>query len=420
VARDRPVRRRARLAAQSLLVAGLLTVTSCSSDPSAAPYEVRPGAAARSHTHAPGTGPHSHGRITATPLARPAAVPLRNGERSVTLRLPGGPYRPAGPNGGLDDYRCFLLDPKLGRDVYVTGSDVLPGNPAMVHHAILFAVPPGEVEAAEAHDEASPGPGWTCFGGSALPNRTGSAARALDSAPWLAGWAPGSGETVFRQRTGKRLPAGSRIVLQLHYNLREGHAPDDTAVRLRLMPGSADMRALQTMLLVAPVELPCTPEESGPLCDRSQSLLDLVRRFGPEAGRTVSGLQLLCGGSFVDPAAGRTQSCDRRAPDDMVVRAVAGHMHLLGKSIRVELDPGTAGARTLLDREVWDFDNQKATPLQRPVRVRSGDALRVTCTHDAQLRSLVPELADEAPRYVTWGEGTSDEMCLGIVLYTRN
>jgi hypothetical protein len=45
--------------------------------------------------------------------------------------------------------------------------------------------------------------------------------------------------------------------------------------------------------------------------------------------------------------------------------------------------------------------------------------LRVTCTHDAGLRKVVPDLANEQPRYVTWGEGTSDEMCLGIVLYTR-
>ena len=51
--------------------------------------------------------------------------------------------------------------------------------------------------------------------------------------------------------------------------------------------------------------------------------------------------------------------------------------------------------------------------------MRPGDTLRVTCTHDAALRSLIPELAGEQPRYVTWGEGTSDEMCLGIVLYTR-
>ena len=31
---------------------------------------------------------------------------------------------------------------------------------------------------------------------------------------------------------------------------------------------------------------------------------------------------------------------------------------------------------------------------------------------------MIPELENEQPRYVTWGEGTSDEMCLGIVMYT--
>jgi copper type II ascorbate-dependent monooxygenase-like protein len=190
-------------------------------------------------------------------------------------------------------------------------------------------------------------------------------------------------------------------------------------VRLRLAPGSAGLKALQTMLLVAPVELPCTPQEKGPLCDRAAAVFDLTSRFGDEAGRTVAGLQLLCGGSFVAPRAGPTQHCDRTVHEPMVVRAVAGHMHLLGRSISVTLDPGRAGQQTLLDRKVWDFDNQKATPLTTPVRVAPGDTLRVTCTHDASLRSLVPALQEEQPRYVTWGEGTADEMCLGIVLYTR-
>jgi hypothetical protein len=300
-------------------------------------------------------------------VGRPSAAPLRPGERAVTLRLPGGPYRPQAPSGGHDDYRCFLLDPGLREDAFVTGSDVLPGNPAVVHHAILFAVPPGQVDEAEAHDAATPGRGWTCFGGSALPKRPGSAARALNSAPWLAAWAPGSGGTVYGKGTGKRMPAGSRIVLQLHYNLREGDDPDDTAVRLRLMAGSADVRALRTMLLVAPVELPCTSEETGPLCDRSQSLLDLVRRFGPDAGRTVSGLQLLCGGSFVAPVAAATQSCDRRAPQDMVVQAVAGHMHLLGRSISVRLEPGSAGSG-----RCWTAGSGTSTTRRRhPSRGRS-------------------------------------------------
>jgi hypothetical protein len=31
---------------------------------------------------------------------------------------------------------------------------------------------------------------------------------------------------------------------------------------------------------------------------------------------------------------------------------------------------------------------------------------------------MIPELENEQPRYVAWGEVTSDEMCLGIVMYT--
>jgi hypothetical protein len=347
-----------------------------------------------------------------------AAAPLRPGEQFRTLTVPGGPYLPAAPSGGHDDYHCFLLDPHLSADRYVTGSDVLPGHLAVVHHAILFTVPPGQVAAAEAHDAQTPGRGWTCFGGTALPDRTTTAVSALDAAPWLAAWAPGGGESVFGRGTGKLLATGSRVILQVHYTLREGASPDSTAVRLRLAPVGAHLQALKTMLLVAPVELPCPAGETGPLCDRTWAITDLTERFGPAAGRTVSGLQLLCDGSFINPRAGNTQHCDRRAGQDMTVRAVAGHMHLLGRSISVTLDPGGPHERTLLDRPVWDFDNQGATPLKRPVRVRAGDTLRVTCTHDANLRSMLPELRHEQPRYVTWGEGTSDEMCLGIVMYT--
>jgi hypothetical protein len=413
--------RAAAVLGAAALLAGCAAAPS-ESGAEALPVRQSPGA---THTHAPGTAPHSHGAASADGAATPTVAPvaLRPGERRVTLQLPGGPYRPSAPGAGRDDYRCFLIDPRLTADAFVTGSDVLPGNSAVVHHAILFAVPPGQVPAAQRQDAEAAGDGWSCFGGSALQQSGDDPVRNLDRAPWLAAWAPGGGETVMRQRTGRFLPAGSQVVLQLHYNLRAAGDDastfaDDTAVALRLMPGTADLRPLRTMLLVAPVELPCTDEEAGPLCDRSASMVDLAARIGPSAGRTVAGLALLCSraGRPIEP--GSRQSCDRAAPQDMVVRAVAGHMHLLGRSISVDLDPGTSREQRLLDREVWDFDDQAATPLDRPVRVRAGDTLRVTCTHDAALRSMIPELAGEQPRYVTWGEGTSDEMCLGIVQYT--
>jgi hypothetical protein len=377
--------------------------------------------AAKPSTRPPTTASSSATHSSTAGPARPAASALRAGERFLDLAVPGT-YDPAAPNSGKDEYRCFLLDPALTADAFVTGVEVLPGQPAIVHHAIVFRVAPGDVSGAEAADARDPGKGWTCFGDAGIPGRSGAAqaVRTLDSAPWLAGWAPGSGESIFGAGTGVRLAAGSRLVLQVHYNLRAGARPDHTGLRLRLASGRAPLRPLETMLLVAPVELPCPSGQTGPLCVRENAVLDLMRRFGPQAGTTVAGLQLLCDGTLGPVHAGPTQHCDRQVQQSMVVRAVAGHMHLLGRSIKVVLNPGTSSARTLLDRAVWDFDNQRATPLPKPVKVRPGDTLRVTCTHDAGLRLLVPELQKEQPRYVTWGEGTSDEMCLGIVIYTRS
>jgi hypothetical protein len=375
---------------------------------------------ARSSSGPPSASGSGHATHASGAAEEPAAAPLRPGERLLDLAMPGGAYTPTASGPAPDQHRCFLLDPALANQVFVTGAEVLPGRRDIVHHAIVFRVEPDQVAGAEQADAGDPGTGWTCFGDSGVPDRSGAGAVAsLDSAPWLSAWAPGGGESVFPTGTGVRLRPGSRLVLQVHYNLRGGAAPDDSGLRLRLRDGAADLEPLETMLLVAPVELPCAPGEVGRLCDRDAAVLDLMQRFGSSSGATVAGLQLLCDGNLARPRAGATQRCDRRVQDPLVVRAVAGHMHLLGRSIRVELNPGTRSARTLLDRSEWDFDDQRATPLRRPARVARGDVLRVTCTHDARLRGMLPALAEEEPRYVTWGEGTADEMCLGVLVYTR-
>ncbi|WP_256863371.1 hypothetical protein [Microbispora sp. GKU 823] len=93
-------------------------------------------------------------------------------------------------------------------------------------------------------------------------------------------------------------------------------------------------------------------------------------------------------------------------------------MHLLGRSIRVDLNPGKPDARTLLDIPAYNFDDQAIRPLAQPLEIKAGDTLRVTCTHDAGLRSMLPALRGSPPRYVVWGEGTSDEMCLGLLVWS--
>jgi hypothetical protein len=346
----------------------------------------------------------------------PSGPPLREGERFLDLSMPK-PYTPKAPTTGTDDYRCFLLDPKLDDSAFVTGIDVVPGRRDLVHHVILFRVGPDEIAEAKARDADAEGEGWTCFGGAGLSSE--AANDPLESAPWLGAWAPGGGERVLAKDIGIPLEAGSRIIMQVHYNLLEASHPDTSSARLRLAPGSADLAALETMLLPAPVELACRSGKTGPLCDRAAAVRDVSHRFGGQSGLMVAGLQFLCGGDPDDPRASPVQTCDRTMRTAATVRAVAGHMHLLGRSISVTLNPGTPRERLLLDTPVWDFDDQGARSLRKPAKIRPGDVLRVKCRHDQALRDDVPELQDAPERYVVWGEGTTDEMCLGIVMVAQ-
>ncbi|MBO9523384.1 MAG: hypothetical protein J7518_17785 [Nocardioidaceae bacterium] len=368
-----------------------LVLTACGGSGEPAPVKAEP-------------TPAHHAAPTATPKAR---TPLRAGERRVKIAMPAS-YKPSAPHGvGTDDYRCFLLDPKVAQDSFVTGFDVLPGNPDVVHHVILFRVPPSALAEAERTDAETPGQGWTCFGNSGLDESGG-----LDDAPWLGAWAPGGTEQLYGAGLGESFPKGSRIVMQVHYNLLAGTEPDSSAAELRLT-SDPSTTPLETQLLPAPVELPCRPGHPGKLCDREAAFADVQARFG-RAAQTANLLHLLCGG---EPA-GPVQTCTRTIDRPETVRAAAGHMHLLGRSIKVEANPGTPRARTLLDIKVWDFDNQRSRPIPA-VRLRKGDTVKVTCRHDQSLRDLLPSFKGQPERYVMWGEGTTDEMCLGILLVTR-
>jgi hypothetical protein len=388
-------RTRKRLIAAATMLATAVAVAACANgdadDPPAA-------ASSPSGTHA------GHGKFKPPP-----AAPLRAGERFVNVTMPER-YTPSAPNGGTDEYRCFLVDPKLTSQAFLTGSQFLPENIDIVHHAIFFRIAPTDAAKAKAADDAEPGAGWRCFSGSGV----------TDDDSWVASWAPGANEVLLKEGLGYSMPPGSLMVMQVHYNLlainEQTGKTDQSAIRLRLTSGDKAMAPLETLQLPAPVELPCTAQEKGPLCDRDAAVADVTHRFGQEVGSSAAGLSQLCRGGKV--VAGKTQYCDHRVPTAATIYATAGHMHLLGRSITIDLNPGTAKARRLLNIPAYNFDDQAVRPLAQPVTVKPGDVLRVTCTHDAGLRQQLPQLKPLPPRYVVWGDGTSDEMCLGLAVAT--
>lgn len=341
------------------------------------------------------------------PVALPQ-TPLRDGERFVELKTPL--YTPNPPtDAGTDDYRCFLLDPALAESELVSGINILPQDPNIVHHVIVFQLPESNLAAAEALDAKEPGEGWTCFGGTGIGGTGGN----LDKSDWIGAWAPGGGERLMSEDLGIPLAPGTRVIVQMHYNTLGGDGADQSVVRLRLSPAAGSAKkALNTTLLPAPVELPCRSGNDTSWCKRDVAVADIRERFQEDVA-TADLLPLLCGPATPGP----TQSCTRTVREPMVIRAVAGHMHLLGRSISVDVDKGTPQAQRVLDLPVWDFDDQGSVPLPEPVTVEPGHTLTVTCTHDQSLRDLLPAFKNRQERYVAWGEGTTDEMCLGIVLW---
>ncbi|WFE47753.1 monooxygenase [Verrucosispora sp. WMMD1129] len=392
---DSPLR---RVGAATMALATALAAVACGSDAdnSAAPVE------AGSHSaHAGGSSAPSQ--------------PLRAGERFVGLKMAEA-YTPAPPEGGgSDEYRCQVLDPGLTATAFLTGTQFMPENVAIAHHAIVYAVPPGGAAAVREHDAKTPGLGWQCFGGTGV---AGAEVEEGDAA-WVDTWAPGATETLLSQDAGYKLEPGSLLVLQIHYNLlATGGKPagsDRSAVRLRLTDGTPRTRELDTWSLDAPIDLPCAADESGPLCDRAASIVDVTKRFGAEVGEMADRQVEECNQGGV-PKPGDIQTCDHKVEAPMTLFAGFGHMHMLGRALKVELNPGTSKARVVLDVPQFDFDNQRLMRLPSPVEIGPGDTLRVTCTHDAGLRKLVPQLKKLPPRYVVWGDGTSDEMCIGIMV----
>ncbi len=387
----------------ALLLAAALAVAGCSSTGQDESPKAQDQAGHSDHT-----GHAGHDGVTAAPVQ---GKPLRAGERLVRMQM-AEPYTPSAPYGkGTDDYRCFVLDPHVDKDAFITGLNILPGQKKVVHHVILFQVPPDKVAAVQAKDRSEKGEGWTCFGGTGVETN-----EALDNAGWLGAWAPGGGEQVMADDVGVPLQKGSRVIMQVHYNLLAGTEPDVSSAQLRLAPGSKQLTPLRTQLLPAPVELPCRPaHDQGPLCERRASVQDTQKRFGSDVGLAADYLHMLCG--KVKP--GPVQTCDREVKDPVTIRAAAGHMHLLGSSISIKVNPGTPREHTVLDIPVWDFDNQGAKPV-KPVHLQRGDNLRVTCRHDQSIRDKLPAFDGTQEKYVVWGEGTTDEMCLGLLLVTRS
>jgi hypothetical protein len=303
-------------------------------------------------------------------------------------------------NGSTDVYHCFLVDPHLDSNRELVASTFLPGAPKEVHHAIYFLIPPAHV--AEARAPLNP---------------TGT----FDNTTWLGGWAPGPIVShATPAGTGIAMPAGSLVVMQIHYNLLAGTAPDQSRIKVTTVAAAGShLQELDATKYVSPPDLPCPTGVTGPLCDRQASINDLVARTGTQAAVLLNAIESVCSGDHnsANPQInGRlvTTTCTWTVDKREHILGSTPHMHLLGQSETIALIHGSS-TTTLAHVAHYNFDGQISYAAPKDTWAHPGDKVLVSCTYDPSLRQELPSLRKLPARYVTWGDGSSDEMCLGTV-----
>jgi Copper type II ascorbate-dependent monooxygenase, C-terminal domain len=303
----------------------------------------------------------------------------------VRLPMPES-YTPSRRNG-RDDYRCFALDWSPAATTFVTGFNVRPGFAKEVHHIIVYLAQPADAPTLEHWENADTAPGYSCYGG---PSLTGDD---QIGANFLAGWAPGSGGSLLPDRTGIELPPGSRLILQVHYNLDHTRpAPDRSVLELQL----AERVALHGSYI--------------PLVDPKWIISPQTMRIPAGQKRVVHSVTLDPRpflpflGARIDTSRGFT------------IHSVAHHMHVLGKRGDVALVQANGRRVRLLTIRDWHFHWQREYQLVRPEVFEPGDALSIRCEHDnSRANQPLVNGRRTRPRTVYWGEDSTDEMCIAFL-----
>jgi hypothetical protein len=328
-----------------------------------------------------------NGAIPGTPasIEQPAIPTLKD---ATSFKTPK--YTPVVAGGALaehDDYRCFMVDPQIEGNQFVTGYEVQPGTPAIVHHMVAMLVDgekPAEdpeygtnLERMQALDDESPGDGWPCFAG---------AGDSVNADAALVVWAPGQGVVEYPNHAGVPLTSKHKLVIQVHYNLAEIHGlSDESELRLRIVP---DVQNVALFTLPDP-------------------FLESIFGDSPE--------ELEPGKASVKYSWQQTyQQLGFDGLDSVQLYGVMPHMHELGHKYRMTIgSAGTAGGagpteQCGADVQDWDFHWQRFYFYQQPVTLTPKSTIRVTCDFDTSSR--------QEP--VTPGWGTQNEMCLATLFVT--
>jgi hypothetical protein len=264
------------------------------------------------------------------------------------------------PAAGEDIYRCFVVPTNLDKDMYVSAIEYRPGNRRVVHHILSYVDTSGK---ARERDQADPGPGYSCFGG---PGE--------ETSGDLGGWAPGMRPSQLPDGIGRSLPKKSDVIIQMHYH--PSGKPESDRSTIGLYFARKPVKQILHWSGAANLEMQLPP---------GQTNIEIKAQW--------------------------------EIPVDVVAYAVTPHMHLLGKDMLMSIKYPDGRVQDLIKIDAWDFNWQYSYYFRDPLELPKGSELLVTAHFDNS--RLNPRNPNKPPKLVTWGEATTDEMCIGFLAVTK-
>lgn len=255
-----------------------------------------------------------------------------------------------------DQYQVFVLPTEFSESVAIKALEVMPGNGNVAHHAILGLDVSGT---AAQLDAAEPGPGYESFGGFGF-NAESS---------FFGAWVPGALPVVYPPGMGRTIPANADLLLQMHYGPTPIEETDLSTVNIHFSDGPIEREVITAIMGPQHLDAP-----------------------------------------FVLPP-GQVSSFHGTLPvtQDVSLISIAPHCHLIGSSWLVyATSPDDLDTIPLISIPQWDFNWQGYFTFPHLTKVPGGYTLHGEATYDNTAGN--PFNPNDPPQWVTFGEGTEDEM----------
>jgi len=246
------------------------------------------------------------------------------------------------PADGIVEYQYFVIDPQFTEDRWVRAVQVVPGNAAVVHHCIAFTRPPD-----------------------------GAAIRQFGM---LAAYVPGQVDAPLPPGYAQRIPAGTKLVLQMHYT-----------------PTGSPQQDLTKLGIVFADQHEVTHEVY------ATGGIEQEFEIPPHAAN-----HLVTGNV-------------NRFPRDGELLSIIPHMHVRGRSFSLAAQR-EGQSETLLQVPKYDFNWQHNYRLAEPLRLADVDELSFRVIFD---NSADNPSNPDPNQHVTWGDQTWEEMAVVFLSVAR-